>query len=77
MWQHFLKGVIHLEILKHTAGPGELPISGRCKISWFSFQAESDEGEQLFVMESWLLCGKEGNFGYRVSHGLSSGDDPQ
>lgn len=65
------------ELQTHTAGPGDLPASDRCKISWSSSQAESDEGEQLFVMEIWLLCGKEGNFSYRVSCGLSSGDSTE
>lgn len=57
-WQHFLQSVITW-IPKHMAGPGDLAASERCKISWFSFQAERDEGEQLFVMENWLFCGKE------------------
>lgn len=60
---------------EHTYADGPVKLSEtnffkRCKISRFNFQAENDGGEQLFVKEDFLLCRKEENFEYKVSHVL-------
>lgn len=80
VWQHFLKGVTHhgaygkdcKHVHTRTRKTPETNFFKRCKISCFSFQAENDGAEQLFVKENFFLCRKEENFEFKVSHVLQS-----